>query len=326
VHPQIPLMSPSQAVEAARRAAGEWTREYLAMYSSLLGGIVTEPWLMNLPVDEHMVHRGDGVFEACKCVGGKAYLWDRHLKRLARSAQAVGLALPWTEQELTHIARATAAASGEMDLVVRIYVGRGPGGFSADPRECQGPTLYIVLTRLHPPGPEAYEQGVSLALVGLAPRGRFYAGIKTCNYLPSALVRLSAAAKGADYGVWVDPEGMVGEGATENIAIVDEDGWVCLPMPGAILEGITVGRLRELAPSLADQGVIKGLRTCPLRPRDLFEAREVMLIGTTIDVLPATVIDGRRVGDGRPGPVARALRQLLVEDLVTNPSSTTQLV
>ena len=82
----IPLLSPAQALVAAVAARRPYHQGYFAFYSSILRGVVTEPALMTVPADDHLTHRGDGVFETLKCVDGALYLWREHVNRLLRSA------------------------------------------------------------------------------------------------------------------------------------------------------------------------------------------------------------------------------------------------
>ncbi|RLB06771.1 MAG: aminodeoxychorismate lyase, partial [Deltaproteobacteria bacterium] len=87
--PSIKVISASEFSDLLTKLKRDYQSQYYAMYSSLWNGIVTDPVLMLVPVDDHMVHRGDGVFEAFKCVNGNLYNVHRHLKRLEYSASQV---------------------------------------------------------------------------------------------------------------------------------------------------------------------------------------------------------------------------------------------
>src|SRR5262249_3107470 len=145
--------------------------------------------------------------------------------------------------------------------------------------------------------------GVRLALIPDLRGGR--CGIKTVSLLPNVLGKQHAVEAGA-YEAWqVDGEGMVTEGTSTNAWIVTADGvLVTRPASAAILNGIT--RL-ALARLLADDGIGWGERPFPVGEAKV--AREAFLTGTSAAVLPVTCIDGERVGDGKPGPITRRLRE-----------------
>ncbi|HQE25472.1 MAG TPA: aminotransferase class IV, partial [Candidatus Atribacteria bacterium] len=112
--------------------------DYFAMYSSLWGGVVKDPALMVIPLDDHMVHRGDGIFEAFKCVNGHIYNLDAHLSRLENSARLISLHLPFDLETIKEIALKTVAIAGVKDCIIRVYVSRGLGNaFSCSPVDCR---------------------------------------------------------------------------------------------------------------------------------------------------------------------------------------------
>ena len=113
----------------AKEFVRPYHQNYLAMYNSILGGVVTHPFLMTIPVDDHVVHRGDGIFEAFKCVNGNLYNLQAHLQRLERSARAVYLNLPATLEQITNLVIGTIRIAETRDCLIRLFVSRGPGTF-----------------------------------------------------------------------------------------------------------------------------------------------------------------------------------------------------
>jgi branched-chain amino acid aminotransferase len=318
-----PTLTPQEAEANLKALPRPWAVDYLAMYSTWLGGVVTEPWLMNVPLDDHMVHRGDAVFEASKCLAGRIYQFEEHLQRLARSASSIKLELPLSLADLRDLAGAVVRAGGEPNCLVRIYISRGPGGFTTNPFECPQPGVYLAVGRLHPPDPRHYEQGVEIGLARVPAKDGFFAAIKSCNYLPNVLLKREAVKKGWDFAVGLDEDGRLGEGSTENFGLVDAEGFLLLPEPDRILEGITVKRAAFLARQMADEGLLAGVERRSLTPADLDAAREVMLFGTTLDVLPVTRVEGRPVADGKTGPAAAELGRRLRADILHNPDAST---
>lgn len=318
-----PVLSADQAVQRLKDLPRPWAQGYLAMYSSQLQGIVTDPWLMSLPIDDHMVHRGDGVFEAMKALDGRIYQLRAHLERLRRSAESIHLALPGSLRGVGELCRATAAAAGQPDVMVRLYLSRGPGGFTTNPFECPAPGLYIVISKFKPLPEAAYSQGVQVGISRVPAKSGFYASVKCCNYLPNVLLKHEAVSRGWDFSIGLDETGALAEGSTENFGLVSPDGRLLLPPPDHILEGTTARRAVALAPALVERGVLAGVDHTPLTEADLAQAREVMLFGTTLDVLPVTRVEGRSVGQGKPGPVALGLLGLIRDDIRDNPEATT---
>jgi branched-subunit amino acid aminotransferase/4-amino-4-deoxychorismate lyase len=313
------ILSADQAVQKLKERPRPWAEgEYLAMFSSHLGGIVTEPWLMSVPIDDHMVHRGDGVFEATKCIAGRIYQFRQHLERLARSAASIQLELPLTRNELESLAVAVVRAGGEPDCMVRIYVSRGPGGFTTNPFECPEAGLYVVVSKLHSLPSKAYEMGVQIGISQVPSKSGFFASVKSCNYLPNVLLKREAVMRGWDFAIGLDERGQIAEGSTENIGLVGAGGALCLPLPENILEGTTARRAQELAQEMVAEGLLKGFEHCTISVAELRKASEVMLFGTTLDVLPVTRLEGEPIGGGKPGPVAKELLARMRKDVLDN--------
>lgn len=299
-----------------------WHDRYFAMYSSEWEGITTDPARMAVPIDDHLVHRGDGVFETIKCVRGALYALDGHLDRLARSAAAIGLRAP-PRGDLRDIAVATIRAGGHADCLLRLILSRGPGGMSVDPAECPRPGLYALVYRLPPSYMELHPEGARAVIVEVPLKPAFFATIKTCNYLPNALMKAAATRAGADFPLAMDERGFLAEGATENAAVVTAEGVLRFPRPGRILPGITAGRVAQLAKGAVATGVLRAVEEADVDRAELARAAEVLILGTTPDVTSVVAIDGQRIGDGRPGPVRHDLQRRLAEDQILNPEMRT---
>ena len=293
---------------------------YYAMYSSLLGGVTTDPVLMQIPLDDHLVHRGDGVFDTCKCVDGAAYNLDAHLGRLGRSAAAIGLRWPAGQADIRRLTLATARIAGRRDCLIRVILARGPGGFSVSPYEPPAPALYIVVYALSPPFMAGRPDGARVTRSAIPPKPPPWAGVKNCNYLPNVLMKREAIDAGVDFTVGFDAAGHLTEGATENAGIVTRDGALAFPRLENVLAGTTMLRLVELAAALRTAGVLRAIEFRDIAEAEVAAAAEMLLVGTTIDVVAACAYEGRPVGDGRPEPVWRRLQDLLTADIRGNPA------
>jgi branched-chain amino acid aminotransferase len=302
----------------AARLRQPYQGAYYAMYSSLYDGIVTDPVLMLLPMDDHMVHRGDGVFEALKLVDGRLYNLQAHLERLAQSAQAIALRLPRPLDVIRDVAVETARAGGRRDGTLRIFAARGPGGFSVNPYECPAVQLYVIVTAAGAPFMQAHPRGARVRSSAVPAKTGSMAAIKNCNYVPNVLMKKEAIDAGVDFTLGFDERGCLTEGATENVGIVAADGRLLFPRPERILAGTTMLRVIELAQELAAAGRLRGVACADIRHADLQAASELLLTGTTINVTAAVEFDGQPVGNGQPGPVWQALSELLMKDIHGN--------
>src|SRR5678815_3498438 len=137
-----PVFTPDEANARLRHAVHAKAVNFHAMYSSVLGGIVTDPAFMVLPLDDHMVHRGHAVFDTAALMHGMLYQLDPHLDRLLKSAEGARIALPFSRQQLRQIILATAAASRRREGSVRYWLSAGPGGYGIGPAECIGSSFY----------------------------------------------------------------------------------------------------------------------------------------------------------------------------------------
>ncbi len=297
--------------------------QYLAMYSSWLGGIVMDPQLMLIPIDDHMVHRGDGVFEALKCVDGKLYLLERHLDRLEHSASSIKLEIPVDRNTLKDIIIETIRATKVRDCVVRIFVSRGPGSFSTHPKESVGSQLYVVITKLPVRPPEQYEKGVTVKTSKIPSKHAHFARIKSCNYLHNVLMNLEASEEGVDFTVSVDEDGYLGEGPTENIAIITSNYEFLVPKFSKVLKGTTITRVMELAEDFVKSRILSRIAQDDIPVEEVYRAHEVMMFGTTFDVLPVVRFDNKKIGAGVPGPFFKKFLKLLRQDIKENPKVTT---
>jgi len=300
-------------------------KNYLAMYSSWYGGIITDPALMMVPIDDHLVHRGDGIFEAFKCVGWNVYALDLHLDRMARSAEGSFLSSPMSREQLKETILATIRAANVPDCFVRLFLSRGPGGFSTNPYECCASQVYIVVAALQLPGKEKYERGVSLESSRIPIKRAYFASIKSCNYLPNVLMKKEAEDAGVDYTISIDEQGFLGEGATENFGIITKEREFLVPRFGKILRGITITRMMELAQTLVAAGDLTRVGEADITPGQAYEAAEIMTFGTSFDVLAVVSYDGRKIGGGQPGPFYEKFLALFREDVRSCPQMLTSV-
>jgi 4-amino-4-deoxychorismate lyase len=302
-----------QAWDNLKKSEHTHWQNYLGFYSSWLNGYFQEPWAMQVPMDDHGFHRGDGVFEAVR-IHNRAYIdLHAHLKRLRNSAAAIGMKLPKETAEIADICVELGRRTGAESGVLRLFVTRGPGGFSPSPNEVVGHQLYAVVTRMRPPSAKVYEDGCRAMLSTIPAKDPFWSQIKSNNYLQNVLMKRECLEKGFDFSISVGQDGILCEGATENILLFSSDRDVIVPNFDYTLRGTTVSEVMRIAEELKTK--VRSVRFGDVTAKDLFSAQEAAFVGTTLGVLPIGSVDERKIGSGKAGPLCTQLNNLWMEKM-----------
>ncbi|BDQ36522.1 aminotransferase [Pseudodesulfovibrio nedwellii] len=283
-----------------------------AFYDHSVGMICLDPEVMLMPWDDHLVHRGDGIFEVMKFVGGKLYQLDAHMERMKRSCESIFMEPPCSWEEISELVMEVCRAGGRETGMARVMIGRGPGGFGVDPVECPETSLYVVAYDLYIKTESAYENGVTAFKTSIPAKQSYLATIKSIDYLPNVLMKREATEKGYDYPFCYDDEGFLAEGAVENVCIVNENGKLIIPEFTNALPGTTMLRAVDLIKD--DVSVIfRGIRE-----EEILMAKEVIIVGTTGDAISVVRYNDKPIHNVKPGPIAKRLRELLKQDLMEN--------
>lgn len=257
-----------------------------------------------ISVYDHGLLYGDGVFEGIRSYGGTIFELQAHVRRLFESARAIRLEIPMNPTRMSDAIEQTFKSSGLSDAYFRVIVTRGIGLLGISPWKASNPSVIIIVDQIELYPPELYEKGLELVTCStfrnhpgaLSPR------IKSLNYLNNILAKIEALDAGADEGIMLNHGGQVAECTGDNIFTV-YDGTLMTPSTEAgILEGVTRDAVLDLA---RQAGIPTEERT--LMRHDLYIADECFLTGTAAEVIPATKIDGRVIGQGKPGPITRQL-------------------
>ncbi|WP_419920609.1 aminotransferase class IV [Candidatus Poriferisodalis sp.] len=315
LRPAQRILSATDAIERMT-AKREGKRGCYAMFSSYLGGVVTDPALMTVPLDDHMVHRGHGVFDTCSLVNGRLYRLGIHIDRLLASATGARLEVPWSRDELIQMVADTAASSGARNGIVRYWLTAGPGGFSFMPAECEEPCFYCVVLDPMSFGAGGFDpmrDGFRETTVRDTPmKPPLLAQIKSNNYLLNVLTHLEAADGGGTFGIIVDDDGYIAEACVLNVCSISHAGVLVTPPFEGILHGTTMRRLLDLARStLVPEGLLTGVEQRRLRADETRTGVELIMSGGDTHVFPVVEWDGAPIGDGEVGPVATRLHELI---------------
>jgi len=254
-----------------------------------LDGALVDEGAARVSARDHGFLVGDGVFETLRVYAGEPFDLEEHLARLAESAAAMGLELGG--HDLARAARDVLEVNALADARMRITVtsGGGPAGLA---RGGGPPTVLVVAAPLTPWPP------TSSAIVSRVRRDEHspLAGVKTISLAESVVALAEARAAGADEALLLNLAGDVCEATTANVFAVRDGVPVTPPLDSGCLAGIT----REHVLAL-------GGEERALAPEDVRGADEAFLTSSTREVQPLVAIDGRPVGDGRPGPVTGRL-------------------
>jgi len=257
-------------------------------------------------VFDHGLLYGDGVFEGIRVYSRKVFELDAHIKRLYESALAIRLTLPMTKTEMVAAIETTVKANAIVDGYIRLVVTRGVGCLGLNPFTCQTSGVIIIASTIQLYPEELYEKGmrvISATTVRNHPLA-IPPQVKSLNYLNNILAKIEALDSNVPEAIMYNHEGYVAEATGDNVFIV-RNGVVCVPpVQAGSLEGVTRGVVMRLARKEGMEVVEKNLTRC-----DLYICDECFLTGSAAEVIGVVEIDGRAIGDGKPGPITRRLRE-----------------
>ncbi|MGH2467268.1 MAG: aminotransferase class IV [Candidatus Limnocylindrales bacterium] len=261
----------------------------------------------HLSVFDRGFQSGDGVFETLRAVGGRPLELADHLGRLRASAAGLAIALPADLE--ARLGRAVAVlleaeglAEAGRDAAVRITVSRGISPTNALlPATAPAPTIVVQAWPAAPPDPAAFERGLRLVVSAVRhdPESPL-AGLKLISRADHVYARLEAERAGADEALFLTPDGYVAEATSANLFLVRGGELATPSLACGILAGTTRTWLLQWAATVGLQPTEALLTT-----RDVHEADEAFLSSSVAGIRPITSFEGRRLGDGRPGPWTR---------------------
>ncbi|MFC0557846.1 branched-chain-amino-acid transaminase [Halalkalibacter alkalisediminis] len=257
-----------------------------------------------ISVYDHGFLYGDGVFEGIRVYDGNVFRLQEHLDRLYNSAKSIMLEIPHTKDEVKGLIINTLQKNELSNAYIRLVISRGVGNLGLDPASCARPSVIIIAEELAIFPKELYDSGLEIVTVAtrrnrpdvLSPK------VKSLNYLNNILVKIEASLAGVSEALMLNDQGYVAEGSADNVFIVR--GKELLTPPGYIgaLEGITRNAIIEMAKELEYT-----VKEEPFTRHDVYVADEVFLTGTAAEVIAVVKVDGRVIGNGKPGKETNCL-------------------
>jgi branched-chain amino acid aminotransferase len=249
-------------------------------------------------VYDHGLLYGDGIFEGIRVYNGRVFKLDEHLARLYESAKSILLTIPISAAEMREVVVETVRRTTFKEAYIRLVVTRGVGDLGLDPRKCAEPTIIVIVDQIALYPKDKYEKGLKV-ITCCTRRNRpdsLNAEIKSLNYLNNILAKIETFRVGAEEGIMLNDSGYVSEATADNIFIFKHSRLTTPPAFMGLLEGITRNTVIDIA-----KGMGYKVLEMPFSINDIYAADECFLTGTGAELIPVVEVDGRLVGDGKPG-------------------------
>lgn len=259
-----------------------------------------------ISVFDHGLLYGDGVFEGIRVYSRKVFEIQAHIDRLFESAKVIRLAIPMTKERLIEATNETVKANGIVDGYIRLVVTRGVGTLGLNPFTCKEAMVFIIADNIQLYPEELYEKGLRI-ISATTVRNHPLAippQVKSLNYLNNILAKIEALDSNAPEAIMYNHEGYVAEATGDNIFIVKNGIIYNPPVEAGSLAGVT----RRVVINLAREEGIEVIEK-NLTRFDLYVCDEFFLTGSAAEVIGVVDVDGRTIGDGRPGPITKTLRK-----------------
>ena len=255
-------------------------------------------------VFDHGLLYGDGIFEGIRAYNGRVFRLKEHIDRLFYSAKAILLEIPLSHSQMMKAVVDTCRKNKLRDGYIRLIVTRGVGTLGLNPNRCKAPSVIIIADKIQLYPREMYERGMDIVTVATTRNlhNAVNPAIKSLNYLNNILAKIEANNAGVEEAIMLNSDGYVAECTGDNIFIVKDGRMMTPPLSAGALYSITRGVVMDMA---REAGM--PVSEPNLTRYDLFIADECFLTGTGAELIPVIKIDGRVIGDGKPGPVTRSL-------------------
>ncbi len=275
-----------------------------------LDGKLVDPEDAKITVFDHGLLYGDGVFEGIRVYNSRVFELQAHLKRLYESAKAIRLTIEMGQSELAGAVEEAVKANDITEGYVRLLVTRGAGDLGLDPFICKKSCIIIIADNIQLYPEELYQKGMKVISattvrnhpLAIPPQA------KTMNYLNNILAKIEALDNDVPEAIMYNHEGYVAEASGDNVLIVKDGIIYTPPAEAGALPGITRSIVMKLAEKQNIQVVEKNLTRF-----DLYVCDEFFLTGTAAEVIGIVEVDGRTIGDGKPGPITSLLRKKFFE-------------
>jgi branched-chain amino acid aminotransferase len=272
-----------------------------------INGTLVDKREAKISVFDHGYLYGDGVFEGIRAYNCLVFKLQEHVDRLYESAHSIMLKIPLTKKQMVEAIVKTLKANNLKDAYIRVVLSRGEGDLGLDPRKCKGrETIVIITDRIVLYPKQLYQKGMEIITVptlrnipeALNPQ------IKSLNYLNNILAKIEAINSGCQEALMLDHLGYVAECTGDNIFVVKRGELYTPPQCMGTLRGIT----RDTVLGIAKRLKIPTHEHVITR-HELYIGDECFLTGTAAEIVPVVKVDGRTIGNSKPGVITRKIMQ-----------------
>lgn len=250
---------------------------------------------------------GYGIFETMRAYNGKVFRLDKHLGRLALSAEVLGISV--NEAILEKAVYKTLRANALSEARIRLIATIGEGSVTPDTRTCASPTVIVIAVPYHPYSPEVYVKGWRVIVSSIHRNSQSpLPGLKSSNFLESMLARQESRVAGMDDALLLNDRGFLAEASSSNVFIVSGDILETPTLSSGILPGVTRGLVLGLAKGLGVESA-----EADITIDELMNATEVFLTNSLMEVMPLTEVNGKPISSGRPGSLTKRLMEAYKE-------------
>jgi branched-chain amino acid aminotransferase len=255
-------------------------------------------------VFDHGLLYGDGVFEGIRSYNNVVFKLNEHIDRLYESAHTIMLDIGISKKQMIKAIVDTLKANKLKDAYIRVVVTRGVGDLGLDPKKCKKASIIIITDKIVLYPKELYQKGLEIITV---PTVRNLSNavdpqIKSLNYLNNIMAKIEAANSGYQEAIMLNSMGYVAECTGDNIFVIKNKQLITTQQSMGTLRGIT----RDAVIGLAKKAKLKTAETILTR-HEIFNADELFLTGTAAELIPVVKVDGRKIGNGKPGSITLAL-------------------
>lgn len=258
-----------------------------------------------IPVMDHGLLYGDGIFEGIRAYHGRVFRLEDHMRRFASAAKAINLELPLPIEEITEVVLETCRKNNIVDGYIRLVCTRGADGLGLYPKPGSAkPRLFCIAGQVALYSDEAYQRGLKVITSHLRRNKATIVDpqIKSLNYLNNILASIEAHRYGADEALMLNEDGVVTECTGDNIFVI-KDGVISTPPVWlGTLDGITRQAVIRIARNEGYE-----VHEIPFTHFNVLNADEVFLTGTAAELIALTELDGQKIGSGVAGEITMKL-------------------
>lgn len=263
-----------------------------------------------ISVFDHGLLYGNGVFEGIRIYSGKIFELKAHIVRLYESAQAIRLDIPMPIEQMIAATEETVKANNLSDGYIRLLITRGVGDLGLNPFVCEKASVIIIAADIQLYPQELYEKGLKVISSSVVRNHPLTVPpqVKSLNYINNIMAKIEAIDAGVLEAIMYNHQGYVAEATGDNVFIIKNGKIFTPPVQAGSLDGITRAVTIKIAKEMGYEIVEKNLTKF-----DLYTSDEFFLTGTAAEIIGVVDIDGRKIGDGKPGEITKKLREKFFE-------------